>query len=78
MYVRHITKTNSRECEDIIRHPFIRSDDTRSQQLFYFRFILSYTGFAFIVVWMSSYFKCPVAFSHGAVGWSAVCDCGIS
>ena len=23
-------------------------------------------------------FECPVAHSHGAVGWSAVCDCGIS
>ena len=22
--------------------------------------------------------KCPVALPHGAVGWSAVCDCGIS
>ena len=34
--------------------------------------------FAFIVLWMSWYVKCSVAFPHGAVGWSAVCDCGIS
>ena len=27
---------------------------------------------------MSCYCKCPVALPHGAVGWSAVCDCGIS
>ena len=24
------------------------------------------------------YFKCSVALPHGALGWSAVCDCGIS
>ena len=24
------------------------------------------------------YFRSSVAFSHGAVGWPAVCDCGIS
>ena len=34
--------------------------------------------FAFIVFWMSCYCKCPVALPHGAVGWSAVYDCGIS
>ena len=34
--------------------------------------------FAFIVFWVSCYCKCPVALPHGAVGWSAVCDCGIS
>ena len=34
--------------------------------------------FAFIVFWMSCYCKYPVALPHGAVGWSAVCDCGIS
>ena len=34
--------------------------------------------FAFIVFWMSCYCKCPVALPHGAVGLSAVCDCGIS
>ena len=33
---------------------------------------------AFIVFKMSCYCKCPVALPHGAVGWSAVCDCGIS
>ena len=27
---------------------------------------------------MSCYCKCSVAFPHGAVVWSAVCDCGIS
>ena len=27
---------------------------------------------------MSSYCKSFVALLHGAVGWSAVCDCGIS
>ena len=34
--------------------------------------------FAFIAPWMSGYCKCAVALPHGAVGWSAVCDCGIS
>ena len=34
--------------------------------------------FAFVVFWISGYCKCPVAIPHGAVGWSAVCDCGIS
>ena len=28
--------------------------------------------FAFIVFWISCYCKCPVAHTHGAVGWSAV------
>ena len=27
---------------------------------------------------MYCYYKCSVAVPHGAVGWSAVCDCGIS
>ena len=27
---------------------------------------------------MYFYFKCSVALPHHAVGWSAVCDCGIS
>ena len=35
-------------------------------------------GFAFILLPMSCYCKCPMALPHGAVGWSAVCDCGIS
>ena len=30
--------------------------------------------FAIIVLQMHCYYKCP----RGAVGWSAVCDCGIS
>ena len=34
--------------------------------------------FAFIVLRMSCYCKCSVALPHGAMGWSAVCDCGIS
>ena len=34
--------------------------------------------FAFIVFWISCYSKCPVALPYGAVGWSAVCDCGVS
>ena len=33
--------------------------------------------FAIIVLQMSCYCKCSVALPHGAVGWSAVCDCGI-
>ena len=34
--------------------------------------------FAIIVLHMYCYFKCSVALTHGAMGWSAVCDCGIS
>ena len=34
--------------------------------------------FAFIVLWMSCYHNCSVTLPHGAVGWSAVCDCCIS
>ena len=30
------------------------------------------------VLQMYCYYICPVALPHGAVGWSAVCDCGIS
>ena len=33
---------------------------------------------AFIVLRMSCYCKCFVALPHGAMGWSEVCDCGIS
>ena len=32
----------------------------------------------FIALQMSCYCKCSVALPHSAVGWSAVCDCGIS
>ena len=32
----------------------------------------------FIDIWMSRYCKPLVALPHGAMGWSAVCDCGIS
>ena len=34
--------------------------------------------FSFIVFWMFCYCKCSVALPHSAMGWSAVCDCGIS
>ena len=34
--------------------------------------------FAIIVFQMYCYYICSVALLHGAVGWSAVCDCGIS
>ena len=34
--------------------------------------------FAFIVLRMSCYCKCSLTLPHGAVGWCAVCDCGIS
>ena len=34
--------------------------------------------FAIIVFRMSCYCNCFVALPHGAVGWPAVCDCGIS
>ena len=34
--------------------------------------------FAIIVLEMYCYNKCYVALPHGAVGWSAVCDFGIS
>ena len=33
---------------------------------------------AIIVLQMYCYCKCSMALSHGAVGWSAVCDCCIS
>ena len=33
--------------------------------------------FAFIALQMYCYYKCSVAFPHGAMGWSAVCDCDI-
>ena len=34
--------------------------------------------FAIFVLQMYCCHKCSVALPHGAVGWSAVCDCGIS
>ena len=34
--------------------------------------------FSIIVLQMYCYYKCSMALPHGAVGWSAVCDCGIS
>ena len=34
--------------------------------------------FAIIVLVMCCYYKCSGALPHGAVGWFAVCDCGIS
>ena len=36
------------------------------------------SSFAFVVLQMYCYYKCSVALPHGAVCWSAVCDCGIS
>ena len=35
-------------------------------------------SFAIIVLQMYCYYNCSKALPHGAVGWSAVCDCGIS
>ena len=34
--------------------------------------------FAIIVLQVYCHCKCSVALPHGAVGWSAMCDCGIS
>ena len=34
--------------------------------------------FAFIFFQISCYCKCSAALPHGAVGWTAVCDCGLS
>ena len=34
--------------------------------------------FAIIVLQMYCYCKCSVALPHGAAGWSALCECGIS
>ena len=34
--------------------------------------------FAFIVFCMYCYCKCSVVLPHGAMGWSAMCDCGDS
>ena len=31
-----------------------------------------------IILQMYCYYKCSVALPHGAVGWSVVCNCGIS
>ena len=31
--------------------------------------------FAIIVLQVYCYYKCSLALPHGAVGWSAVCDC---
>ena len=35
-------------------------------------------SFAIIVLQIYCYYKCSVTLPHGAKGWSAVCDCGIS
>ena len=53
-------------------------------------YVLSFCSFAIILTrkrelvdllllsfWMSCFCKCQVALPHGAMGWSAVCDCGI-
>ena len=34
--------------------------------------------FAITVLQMYCYYNCSVSLTHGAVGWSTVCDCGIS
>ena len=34
--------------------------------------------FAITVLQMNCYYKCSVTLPHSAVGWSAVCNCGIS
>ena len=34
--------------------------------------------FAFVDLQMYCYYKCSVALPYGVIGWSAVCDCGIS
>ena len=34
--------------------------------------------FAITFLKMYCYYKCSVALPHGAVGWSAVCDCCVS
>ena len=34
--------------------------------------------FAFVVLRMSWFSKCSVALPGGALGWFAMCDCGIS
>ena len=34
--------------------------------------------FDIIVLQIYCYYKCSVALPQGAVGWSAVCNCGIS
>ena len=34
--------------------------------------------FAFIVLWISCYCNWPVVLTHCAMGWSAVCNGGIS
>ena len=34
--------------------------------------------FALIALHISCYCRCSVALPHVAVGWSALCDCGIS
>ena len=34
--------------------------------------------FAIIVLQVYCYYECSVTLPHGAVDWSAVCNCGIS
>ena len=42
------------------------------------RWLVALLLFAIIVFQMYCYCKCSVALPRGAVGWSVVCDCGIS
>ena len=44
----------------------------------YFVSFFEEEDFVFIVSPMSCHFICSVALPHGAMGWSAVCDSGIS
>ena len=54
--------------------------------LFCYAFLCVHSSFAInlkgkrklVVLQMSCYCICSVALPHGVVGWSAVCDCGIS
>ena len=57
-----------------------------SLYLFGYAFLYVHSSFAIILkgkrklaaLQMYCYYKCSVALSHRAVGWSAVCDCDIS
>ena len=40
--------------------------------------LLSYRQYCYYKSYYKCYYKCSVAITHGAAGWSAVCDCGIS
>ena len=55
--------------------------------LFWYALLYVFSSFAIILtrkrelvtlLLLSCYCMCPVALPHGAVGWSAVSDCGLS